>query len=67
MKSSEILADHIPHPVLIELEVIPGLGIGYHIPAQGITAVQFDQLERVNVISQTLGHFIAVFVEYQTI
>ena len=67
MQCAEELAGYILHALLIELEVIPRLGVGYHVPAQGIAAELFNLLKRINGITQTLGHLVAVLVQNQTV
>ena len=63
VKGSEELPPHLIHPGLIELQVIPRLGIGQHIPPERIRAVFVQSLERIHGIPETLAHLVPVLVE----
>jgi hypothetical protein len=66
-EGSEKLAAGLLHTIYIKLQVIPGSGIGNHIPAQRVGTELFDGLERINRIPQPLRHLVAILVENQTV
>ena len=63
IERAEELAADLDDTRLVELEVIPGLGVGEHIPAQGIGAVGVKRLERIDGVAETLGHLVTVLVK----
>ena len=51
----------------VKTQVVPHLCVGNHVPAGGIGAVFVNRFEGVYRVAQAFGHFLAIFVQYQTI
>ena len=54
IQGAEELAADITHAALVKLEVVPGLCVGEHIPAEGIGPVIIQSLERIHGVSKAL-------------
>ena len=67
VQGSEELAAHFLHPGLVELQVVPGLGVGKHIPAQRVGTVAVEGLERVDGVAEALAHLLALPVEHESV
>ncbi len=67
VQGAEKLSLHLIHALDIELEVVPGLGIGDHVPAQRIRSVLGDHFKGIHRIAQAFRHFISVLVEAQAV
>ena len=67
VKGAEEFPFHLIHSFDIEFQVIPGLGVGHHIPAQGVGSVLADRLKGIHGVAQAFRHLVAVLVEHQAI
>ncbi len=67
VKGSEELALHLGDAVGVKLEVVPGLCVGQHVPAQGVAAVLRHRLKGVDGVAEALRHLLAVLVENQAV
>ena len=67
VERTEKFAPYFIHPFRVELEIVPRLRIGYHVPAHGVRPVFIHYVERVYGVAEPLAHFVAVFVEHQTV
>ena len=67
VQSSEEFALNLVNSGNVELEVVPSLCIGNHIPANRVGTIFVDSFERIYSIAKSLRHLIAVLVEYQTV
>ena len=55
VQGAEELAAHFVHAVLVELEVVPRLSVGQHVPAEGVGAVTVQRVERVHGVAPFLS------------
>ena len=67
IESGEKLAAHLGHSILVIFEIIPGRGIGDHIPSYRIASKTLDIVERIDRIPETLRHLVAVLVKHEAI
>ena len=67
VKGAKKLALNFRHAVRIVLQVVPGLGIGEEVPAHRVGPVEVHGRKGVHGIAQSLGHFLAVFVQDQSV
>ena len=67
VQGSEELPLHLPDARHVELEVVPRLGVGDHVPAGGVRPVFGQRLEGVHRVAKALGHLLAVFVQHQAV
>ena len=67
IKGSEKFSYHLVHSRDIKFQIIPGLCIGDHIPAQGIRAIFFNGFEGINSVAQTLRHLVTTFIQHQSV
>ena len=58
---------HLRYAFHIKFQVIPGLGIGDHIPAQGIRTIFLHHHKWIHGIVEALRHLIAFLVEHQAV
>ena len=54
IQGAEELAADIAHAALVKLEVVPGLCVCEHVPAEGIGPVIIQSLERIHGVSKAL-------------
>ena len=54
VQGAKELALHLGHAVGVELEVVPGLGVGKHVPAQRVAAVLLHGFKRIHAVAQPL-------------
>ena len=67
VEGAEELAPYLLDPGFVELEIVPGLGIGQHVPAQRVGAVAVERLEGVDGVAEPLAHLLALLVEHQAV
>ena len=67
VKRAEQFAAHLGHTGLVIFQVVPGSGVGNHVPAHGVDSEAFDIVERIDGVAKTLRHLVAVLVEHQTV
>ena len=54
VKGPEELALHLRHAVGVKLEVVPGLGVGEHVPSKRVAAVLLHGFKGIDAVAQTL-------------
>ena len=67
MQCSKEAALHLQNAIKVELEVIPWVRIGYHIPACRIGTIGLECLKGIDSVTQTLRHLVTILVQHQTI
>ena len=67
VQGAEELAANLVHAGLVELEVVPGLGVGEHVPAKGIGPISIQSPERIHGVAEPLGHLVAVLVQHKAV
>ena len=67
VERSEEFAAHFVDAVPVELEVVPRLRVGDHVPARRVGSVGVEHLERIDGVAQAFRHLVAVLVQHQTV
>ena len=67
VQGSKEFSLHLRDALEIKFQIVPWLRIGDHVPAQRIGAILLHGLKGFNSIAQSLGHFLAGFVQHQPI
>ncbi len=67
LQLAEESSAHLLHALLVELQVVPGLRVGEHIPAQSVASILLNGGKGVNGIAQTLRHLLPVLVQNKSV
>ncbi len=67
VESAEELSADFVHSGFVETEIVPGLGVGEHIPAERIRPEVVQRLEWIDGVAEPLAHLVAVLVEHQSV
>ena len=67
IKFAEERATDFLNTFLVELKIVPRLGVGDHVPTHGVRTIFFNGGKGIHGVAQTLGHLHAVLVQHQSV